>query len=153
MNIYIGIDPGESGGMVALNQDGVVLSQCRFTNHTKQEISDTLRGLTLDIFDNDNIVKCYFEKVHSMPKQGVSSTFKFGFNAGFIDGLLVAHRIPYEEVTPQKWQAYLSCRSKGDKKMLQQKAQQLFPQHKITKDIADAFLIAEYGRRVELGIK
>jgi hypothetical protein len=38
--------------------------------------------------------------------------------------------------------------SKGDKNVTKRRAQQLFPQLKVTHAIADALLIAEYGRRV-----
>ena len=38
-----------------------------------------------------------------MPKQGVTSMFRFWENFGFIQGLLTAYSIPYELVTPGKW--------------------------------------------------
>ena len=55
------------------------------------------------------------EKVNAMPKQGVSSTFKFGTSFGFCQGMLVAAGIRFEFATPQKWQKSLDCRSGGDK--------------------------------------
>ena len=99
---------------------------------------------------SDTETQCfaYLEKVHAMPKQGVSSTFKFGLNYGFLIGCLTALRIPFEFVTPNTWQKALSCQSKGDKNVTKAKAQQLFPHLKIIHTIADALLIAEYGRRI-----
>jgi crossover junction endodeoxyribonuclease RuvC len=85
-----------------------------------------------------------------MPKQGVSSTFKFGVNYGFLRGMLTAHKIPFEEVTPQKWQKAMGCLSKGNKNVTKAKAQQLFPNLKITHKVADALLIAEYCRRTHV---
>jgi hypothetical protein len=38
--------------------------------------------------------------------------------------------------------------TKGDKNITKRKAQELFPEIKITHAIADSLLIAEYGRRV-----
>lgn len=89
----------------------------------------------------------YIERVHSMPKQGVASSFTFGRSYGFLRGCLIASGIPFEEVTPQTWQKALGCLSRGDKNVTKAKAQQLFPSLKITHATADALLIAEYGRR------
>ena len=83
-----------------------------------------------------------------MPKQGVASTFKFGQSFGFLQGILIAAEIPFELVTPQKWQRYLGCRTKGDKNITKARAQELFPDIKCTHAVSDALLIAEYGRRV-----
>jgi hypothetical protein len=38
--------------------------------------------------------------------------------------------------------------TKGDKNITKRKAQELFPEIKITHAIADSLLIAEYGRRL-----
>ena len=100
--------------------------------------------------DNGGSCVAYIESVHSMPKQGVSSTFTFGRNYGFLRGCLCALEIPYHEVTPQKWQKALECLSHGDKNVTKARAQQLFPKLKITHAIADALLIAEYGRRQQV---
>ncbi|MEK6833405.1 MAG: hypothetical protein AABY32_05135, partial [Nanoarchaeota archaeon] len=43
------------------------------------------------------------EKVHAMPKQGVSSMFSFGFSTGQACGVLAALKIPIIRPTPQKW--------------------------------------------------
>jgi crossover junction endodeoxyribonuclease RuvC len=88
------------------------------------------------------------EKVHSMPKQGVASSFKFGQSYGFLRGCLVASGIPFEEVSPQVWQKELGCLSKGDKNVTKARAQSLFPQLRITHATADALLICEYARRL-----
>jgi crossover junction endodeoxyribonuclease RuvC len=44
------------------------------------------------------------EHVHAMPKQGVSSTFKFGESFGWWRGWLEAQNLPYILVTPRRWQ-------------------------------------------------
>ena len=63
---------------------------------------------------------------------------------------LCAATIPYEEVTPQKWQKALGCRTGGDKNVSKARAQALFPLQNITHAIADALLLAEYCRRLEV---
>jgi len=56
---------------------------------------------------------------------------------------------PIIDVSPVKWQSALSCLTKGKKNVTKARAQQWFPKIKVTHGIADALLIAEYGRRVE----
>lgn len=135
----IGIDPGKSGG-IAWCVDGFM--QVWATPKTEADIA----RLFFD-FSQFKDTHCFIEKVHSMPKQGVVSTFTFGQGYGFLRACLVCHKIPFEEVTPSKWQKALGCVARGDKNKLKAKAQQLFPDLDVTLKTADALLICEYGRR------
>jgi crossover junction endodeoxyribonuclease RuvC len=144
---YIGIDPGQSGGIGVLDSAGKYMCSFKFNKQTDADISEmfdcllSLRG-TMD----ECSIFALLEKVHSMPKQGVASSFKFGSSFGFLRGMLTAHRIPWDYVSPQKWQKALSCQTKGDKNITKAKAQRSWPDQKITHAIADALLIAEYCR-------
>lgn len=139
--IYIGVDPGGSGAIACLSDEGVAFTK---NSETETDVCDWLveNGL------RDGYGTCaLIERVHSMPKQGVASSFKFGQSYGFLRGLLIACKIPFEEVSPVKWQTAMGCRSGGDKNVTKARAQQLFPKVKITHANADALLIAEYCRR------
>lgn len=138
----LGIDPGKSGGMALLD------SSADQPNYTKLSGTEADTAMFLRFAHVDFAL---IEKVHSMPKQGVSSTFTFGQSYGFLRGCLIALGIPFEEVTPRKWQAAMGCLSKGDKNVTKARAQQLFPSVKVTHAIADALLIAEYCRRMRAG--
>lgn len=141
--IFLGIDPGQSGGIAVIGTSG----HCE-----AHKMPDTER----DVFEcviryRHNFSAAHFaviEKVHSMPKQGVASSFKFGRSYGFLRGCLIASDIPFEEVAPQAWQKELGCLSRGDKNVTKARAQQLFPALKITHATADALLLAEYARRL-----
>jgi crossover junction endodeoxyribonuclease RuvC len=152
MNI-IGIDPGKSGAIAYCNiyeDDKFVKRFSMYTiklSESEQDICDQLVDLMK--FAGSTGHFAYIENVHSMPKQGVVSAFTFGRNFGFLIGLLTALKIPYEFVSPQKWQKAMGCLSKGDKNVTKAAAQRLFPDIKITHAIADALLIAEYGRRIK----
>lgn len=137
--IFLGIDPGQSGGISA--HHGSQVMAFGFTNKTPMDIYKIIKLLRVK-----NCV-AMIEKVHSMPKQGVASSFTFGKGYGFLLGCLTALEIPFEYVSPQKWQKYLGCLTKGDKNISKQKAQELFPSLKITHAIADALLIGEYLKR------
>lgn len=153
MICYIGIDPGASGGLVCLSGAGGVRS---FIG-----MPDTVADLveTLQAWSTGCTVVAYMESVHSSPQMGVSSAFKFGRNVGVIEGVLAALKIRHEFVSPQKWQKAMGLLSKGralgrgdsaKKKANKAAAQSLFPGLKITHAIADALLIGEYGRRIEV---
>ena len=144
MSIFLGIDPGNSGAIACLNNDGTILDWCPLEpkKRTERDISDWLSSVT-----SGDFAKAMIEKVSAMPGQGVASTFKFGKSYGFLIGLLTAHGIPYETVTPAKWQQAMQCRTGGDKNITKAAAQRLWPHYKFTHANADAMLLAEYARR------
>lgn len=141
MSTIIGIDPGKSGG-IAIIKNGQAWADKM--PETEKDLWDYFDSLLEDGF-------AYLEKVHAMPKQGVTSTFSFGQNFGMLIMALTAAAIPFELVTPQRWQKELGCLSHGDKNVTKRRAQQLFPGLTITHATADALLIAEYGRRARNG--
>jgi len=143
MKLFIGIDPGASGGFGVVDDAGNSICVRKFADQTERDIWDQLKEYSL----SPDVGMACLEQVNAMPKQGVSSTFKFGTSYGFLRGLLAASSITYELVLPRKWQASLGCLTKGDKNISKAKAQQLFPSVKVTHAIADAMLIAEYARR------
>lgn len=144
----IGIDPGKNGAMAVIDTNitanSGVIDVKKFSNATESEICDFFR-----VYAEQKISFAYIEKVHTMPKQGIVSAFTFGKNFGFLIGCLTCLKIPFEFVSPQKWQKDLGCLSKGDKNVTKTKAQQLFPNIKCTHSDSDALLIAEFGRRVK----
>lgn len=144
MTWYIGIDPGWSGA--ACLDDGDL--DCIRFNETERDIADWFANVALRAEIANVEVVALMEQVHSMPRQGVASSFKFGDSNGFIRGLVVANRIPLHRVTPVKWQTYMKCRTGGNKNISKARAQELFPHEKVTHAVADAMLIAHYAREV-----
>tara|TARA_R100001129_G_scaffold65571_1_gene44768 strand:- start:4400 stop:4846 length:447 start_codon:yes stop_codon:yes gene_type:complete len=136
--MYLGIDPGKSGGVAVVNAEGGMA----------WKIPDTERDLwELLKKQQPSVTFGIIEKVHSSPQMGVRSAFTFGQSYGTLRGMLVALEIPFDEVSPVKWMTHLSCRTKGDKNVTKRKAQQLFPDLKVTHATADALLLAEYCRQ------
>lgn len=144
MSTFIGIDPGQSGGIAVLSDVAPAIAWKM--PETERDVWDFFVGYMMgpDAF-------AMIEKVGAMPKQGVSSTFKFGKNYGMLRGMLVAACVPFAEVPPGVWQRCLNCLSKGDKSVTKARAQQLFPTLRITHATADALLLAEYCRRKRNG--
>ena len=138
--IYVGIDPGVSGAVAFLPSHG---SPWFVPN------KDTLRDLADELMtvSEDNLVLAMIEIVHSSPQMGVKSAFTFGQSYGRLEAVFIALNIAIDRVRPVAWQKALQCMSKGDKNVTKAKAQELFPNTKITHANADALLIAEYCRR------
>ncbi len=147
--VYIGIDPGKSGAIAAIVEyrDEVFVHWTK-NSETEHDLSEWCGSVKGDAVDEHF---AYIENVHATPQMGVTSAFTFGDNNGFLRGLLTAHQIPFEKVTPQKWQKVMGCLSKGDKNVTKAAAQRIFPREKITHANADALLLAEYCRRVRTG--
>ena len=146
--IYIGIDPGASGGIAILNQDGSV----------KEVVAmpDTPRDIYEFLFSYKEDSRCVLEDVgHGMPGQSSKATATFARHNGHLEMALLALGIPTEKVTPQKWIKVYQLKKKKEqdknewKNVLKAKAQSLFPQlgKKVTLKTCDALLIAEYARR------
>lgn len=142
MNV-IGIDPGQNGAIVTYDKDFLRIFPMK--DKGEIEIACEIKSMS------EKHTTCYLEKVHSMPSQGVASTFKFGKGYGFLRGCLTLSGVEIIDVTPQKWQKELDCRTKGDKNVTKNKAKELFKDVKVTHGIADGLLIAYYGWLKEEG--
>ena len=145
--LYIGIDPGLSGAWGMIDHHGCYWS-CGDMHHDIEGILDTERIWDEMCQARDRLdTKVFIEKVHSMPKQGVSSTFKFGMAFG--GALSLARRFKTEVVmvTPQLWKKTLVLNS--DKQLSLDMAREIFPQAplhlKKHNGRAEALLIALYG--------
>jgi len=98
----VGIDPGQKGGLAYL-VDGDLVEYERMPVLKEKNKRSLDKVELVAWFKNLDIDVCVIERVHSMPKQGVASTFKFGFMAGQLDGIVTALNIRLEYVTPQFW--------------------------------------------------
>lgn len=154
MPIYIGVDPGASGGLACYSKDGITAVGMP---STERDVWEWFSGYNLD-----QRPVAVIEKVGGYvggTGQPGSAMFKFGASYGRLCMALCAADIPYEEVTPQNWQKGLGIpgrtrkESKGQwKNRLKAHAQKLFPQEKVTLLTADALLIAEFCRRKHEGL-
>jgi crossover junction endodeoxyribonuclease RuvC len=142
--IFAAIDPGSVHAAVAV-----------FHDHTPVFVDDlrTVNGM-LDstafahALSDMRVERLVVENVHAMPKQGVSSTFRFGMGVGIIHGVAGALRLPLTLVTPSQWKAFHSLRQ--DKEAARQLAIRKWPDHnrhldrKKDADRAEALLIGDW---------
>lgn len=171
--LYIGIDVG-SKGFIAMQKDGH-WEHFSIEDNDLYQLSEIMLRARLD---NDSIA-CVIEDVHSVFGSSAKSTFAFGFNKGYLIGLLAANQIPYTLVAPKEWQreiwtnadmvvTYKEVTVKG-KKVIKKEVntkqtstnacKRLFPtldlrkserSKKIDDNKVDATLMSEFARRKNL---
>lgn len=142
----VGIDPGSSktSGIAALSYAGVVLMAEAFASDmTVTELTALFqRALAF------NPHSVFLEKVGHKRGDGARGSFTFGGAARGVEFMLYGMGVKPKYVHSTFWQARLECLSGGNKSVTLRRAKELFgDQVKVTHGIADALLIAEYGRR------
>jgi len=143
---HLGIDPGESGAIVSLmEKDGSVSVESIFKFYKGQHDLDIAEAIENMAWHIDS---CVIEKLHAYPVRGSIGNFKLGRHYGMLRAFLTAYGVDYKEVLPRVWQKALGCLTGGNKNVTKKKAQELFPDVKVTHAIADALLLAEYARRL-----
>lgn len=169
---WIGIDPGVQGFISVITDGEYVFFS--LAEHNLVEVAEFI--------DNFKKKECHaiLEDVHSVFGSSAGSTFNFGKIKGFLQGLLVAHKIPYTLVQPKEWQQEIwtnadmvvnvrKITQKNGKEVNRKEtdtkatstnaALRLFPSvdfrknercKKTDDNKVDALLMAEYGRRKNL---
>lgn len=154
MTAVLGIDPGCSGSLVLITDQGGYIDHLAMPTikvGTKARVNGAAVAAWVRQY---GITHAYLEQVGAMPGQGTASMFTFGHAAGVVEGILQGLNIPYTLVTPQAWK-----KSAGligfDKDAARSRAIQLYPELRALdakakgQAIADAMLIARHG----IGIK
>ena len=171
--LYIGIDVG-SKGFISMQKNGK-WTHYSIEDNDLYQLSDIMLNARLE---NDSIA-CVIEDVHPLFGSSAKSTFAFGFNKGYLIGLLAANQIPYTLVAPKEWQkemwgnadmvvTYKEVTIKGkkvSKKEVNTKqtsinaCKRLFPtldlrkserSKKVDDNKVDSILMAEFARRKNL---
>lgn len=168
---YIGIDPGKRGYIAVLSGGGVEFFG--IGSHTELEVSEYLGRYS------GHCCHAVLEDVHAVYGSSAGATFEFGRIKGMLEGMLVAHKIPYTLVQPKEWQGkvwtnadreYCHKAAKGGagagvrrvtdtKATSARAARRLFPAvdfrrsercSRVDDNMVDSLLMAEYARRCNL---
>lgn len=156
--LLIGIDPGKGGGF-AFYDTLTKRYWCEKMPETDHDIMELLHPDYLKV-DPAGVVVCMEQVGGFIGKaQPGSAMFNFGENFGFVRGLVVGFNYRLVMVRPQKWQKELGLGNRTTtgtsgkqawKNKLKQRAQQLFPNTKVTLSTADALLILQWGIQSQL---
>jgi len=155
MTLYIGIDPGLHGAIAfyrpatnELRVEDIPVHELTVNGKKRMQIDKhALRNFLHNMLPG----RAFVEDVHSMPKQGVASSFKFGFVAGAIQQAVVDADCELVLVQPQVWKRRFNLNS--DKDASRARASELLPAHahlwplKKHDGRAEAALLALYGVR------
>ncbi|MFZ2125384.1 MAG: hypothetical protein WAV01_02045 [Candidatus Saccharimonadales bacterium] len=160
MPIYVGIDPGLTGAIAAIDHNGKVVMVKDLTTNlsggktakVKMQISAAaLRDDCHELMQKYDVVMAAVERVTAMPGQGVAGVFSLGDTYGCIRAVLAVLIVPSEFPTPAVWKRAMSLDS--DKERSRAMAIQLFPdsveffRRKKDHNRAEALLLAEWLRR------
>jgi len=151
--IFMGIDPGQKGGIAVLKMEDTFLLEMPLCNKNIDAMT-IVTFLKTHILLNEKSF-CIIEKAQPMPKQGVTSVFNYGEGYGELKAVLKFLKIPFQEVRPRVWKKEFNLNA--NKKRSVSTCINLFPEIKdqlyglrgrLKDGIAEALLIAEYGRRI-----
>jgi hypothetical protein len=158
--IYIGIDNGLTGGLVALSQHaGALIDRIEMPTRGKSkgnEVDAVVIGKFLCGLRETGPVTVVMETASKFSKGPMALCSMWDSN-GCIRGILEWLEIRHHRITPQAWQRVMlpGCKKGDTKPAALQRARQLWPEetwlrsHRCTKPhdgMIDAALIAEYGR-------
>jgi hypothetical protein len=149
--IVLACDPGKSGGFAASSSCGDWTRTWKCPS-TLDELHDLIAGPLSSL----GVGRTIIEKVHSMPRDGVRAAFTFGgwYYAVQLGFRMLTPAAP-DLVLPRTWQEHHGLvfpRSMGltkteKKNKHKVRAQELYPDIKITHANADALLILSYALR------
>lgn len=158
---WIGIDPGQSGGLSFISEHAV--GAVVMPIHPKAD--QKMWGSPVDWMEVFTTLRSWrtketyavVERSQAMPKQGVSSTFKYGSSYGGLLTVLQVLQIPYHLVRPYTWKkAVLGEGETSGKESAIRYCQARWPSLSLLRNIrcrtphdgmADALCIAAYGEQ------
>lgn len=143
--LIMGVDPGIRGGIAFLGG--------RYLGELHCYDIPTV-GSEVDVEEVCRLIRQHepklavIERAGAMPKQGVSSTFKYGVAYGMLRGALTACNVPHHLVAPTQWKKRFAL--DRDKEKSRAMALRLWPGtnffgRKLDHGRAEAALIAQYG--------
>jgi crossover junction endodeoxyribonuclease RuvC len=156
----LGIDPGATGAFAlydtsleALWVDDMPSARVLVGKAKRLQLNEVALAQAIASGEPD---VAWIERVHALPKQGVTSSFSFGLAYGIVRGILASTGVPYFLITPQEWKR--SFRLGPDKSEARLVASRMFPANVASfaraKDDgrAEAALLALFGSQQQSGL-
>jgi len=157
--LIMGIDPGLSGAISVVEIDSGTLVDMidipTYKSPTKSRKSGFIQNV--DPHQLSSLLDMYagltslavIEEPGAMPRQGLSSTFRFGHVCGLIHGILAGHYVPVIPVKPAVWKGAFGLSPDKDESIAmatdEYEGFQWLWTLKKHNDRAEAALLATYG--------
>jgi len=101
--MIFGIDPGQKGGIVAMDEGSLEVIEKWTMDYWTSAVKYALDAAMGGRGYGKGPVTMILESAQPMPKQGVVSVFTYGKGYGRLIGWLEAEGLPYQEVKPAVW--------------------------------------------------
>jgi Holliday junction resolvasome RuvABC endonuclease subunit len=143
----LGIDPGSVSAAFALyDTEGLALVDDVPTVDRQVDGAEFAR-----LIDTHKPDMAIIENVGAFPKQGISSSFRFGMGCGLLRGVVLAKGIPLREVSASNWKKHFKLNREAEKS--RSLAIKMFPavsglHRKRDHNRAEALLLAVYCAEV-----
>lgn len=161
---FIGVDPGLAGGICLVHEDLILecipMPVIKMKTKRELDIISVVEFMERAKKTLSAVPHVVIEAVGPMPKQGVTSMFNFGKGYGIILGVVAGLRYPVTLVRPAEWKRVMLKGMPAGKGSSIVRAKQLSPTFNFKASsrcttyhdgMAEAYLIAQYGRRVMNG--
>ena len=142
--MIIGIDPGSvSAAYAVLNDEGAIVDVDDVPVVDRMVDGSAFSRIVGRLRPREAII----ELVSAMPRQGVTSSFRFGMGCGILRGVLLSAGVPLYQVPPSKWKRYFALDNDAEKSRAM--AIRIWPQceklaRKKDHGRAEALLLARY---------
>ena len=145
---YIGIDPGISGGLAVIDEEGNIKA---YKCPKSSEEMALLFQIIINKTPTGNI-KLLMERVWTRPTNAVRAAFSYGVNYGQWLGVAATHEVQMNTALPVEWIKWVGCpkalKKNIRKRWLKEKAGELYPNiNKLTLATSDAILITHYAKK------
>lgn len=160
--IYMGVDPGNTGAVAVLYPEAKFYDASTEVYDCPELMADRPRLIKRIVVNARNMkmpICALIEKVNAFYKSSAKSAFEFGGNFYAWQAILACYKIPYEFVSPKKWQKEMfdSAKKQEDtKKQSIELASRLWPNIEFKtsrgRDLdgrADALLIVSYLKKIK----
>jgi crossover junction endodeoxyribonuclease RuvC len=154
MKPVLAIDPGLTGALAAYDGEVLLLADIPTVARKKKARIHlaALRALAWKLSFHVDAFDAVIEQVGTMPRQGLSSAFNFGFTVGAIHMAAESNALTIHTVTPTTWKFGVGLNAipgqdlKARKNASRAKAIELFPQY------ADLFARVKDDGRAEAAL-
>lgn len=151
MKFYIGVDPGNQGGLALIHGNKAIEYE------RMPDIAGIDTFMSNAFLASEGNVVCIFEEHKGGGPQTNANTHRSaGYYQGIFKALCQVYAIPLHMITPQAWKKKLGANKDKDRSIAM--AEEIFPGINLlfprcrnkADGPAEALLIAEYGRRLNL---